>query len=86
MELLDTQDTEFLEEIYQNVMEIEGIENAHDFHMSKSGEDIYLFMDVRVDKKMNVEDAHELTHVISKSIKLKYKSVKNVIVHVEPMY
>ena len=35
---------------------------------------------------MNVENAHELTHVISKNLKLKYKSVKDVIVHVEPMY
>ena len=86
MELLDTQDKDFLNDVYEDVMEIEGIENAHDFHMSKSGEDIYIFMDVRVDKNMNVENAHELTHVISKNLKLKYKSVKDVIVHVEPMY
>lgn len=86
MELLDTQDTEFLDEVYNEVIKTDGVKNAHDFHMSKSGEDIYLFMDIRVEKNASVNEAHELSHLISKNIKLKYTNVKDVIVHVEPMY
>jgi cation diffusion facilitator family transporter len=86
MELLDTQDKEFLDEVYREVIKEFGIENAHDFHMSKSGEDIYLFMDIRVNKKMMVIEAHDLSHKISNKLKLKYKNIKDVIIHVEPMY
>ena len=86
MELLDTQDKEFLEEVYAEVINENGVENAHDFHMSKSGEDIYLFMDIRVDKNMMVIEAHDLSHEISNKLKLKYRNLKDVIIHVEPMY
>ena len=86
LELLDTQDKEFLEEVYNEVIKEKGVENAHDFHMSKSGEDIYLFLDIRVDKNMLVMEAHDLSHEISNKLKLKYRNLKDVIIHVEPMY
>ncbi|MDR2878802.1 MAG: GNAT family N-acetyltransferase [Fusobacteriales bacterium] len=86
LELLDTQDKEFLEKVYNEVIKEKGVENAHDFHMSKSGEDIYLFMDIRVNKDMLVIEAHDLSHEISNKLKLKYKNLKDVIIHVEPVY
>ena len=86
LELLDTQDKEFLEEVYNEVIKEKGVENAHDFHMSKSGEDIYLFLDIRVDKNMLVMEAHDLSHEISNKLKLKYINLKDVIIHVEPVY
>ena len=86
LELLDTQDKEFLEEVYNEVIKEKGVENAHDFHMSKSGENIYLFMDIRVNKNMLVIEAHDLSHEISNKLKLKYKNLKDVIIHVEPVY
>ena len=86
LELLDTQDKEFLEKVYNEVIKENGVENAHDFHMSKSGEDIYLFMDIRVNKDMLVIEAHDLSHEISNKLKLKYKNLKDVIIHVEPVY
>jgi cation diffusion facilitator family transporter len=86
LELLDTQDKEFLEKVYNEVIREKGVENAHDFHMSKSGENIYLFMDIRVNKNMLVIEAHDLSHEISNKLKLKYKNLKDVIIHVEPVY
>ena len=86
LELLDTQDKEFLEKVYNEVIREKGVENAHDFHMSKSGEDIYLFLDIRVDKNMLVMEAHDLSHEISNKLKLKYINLKDVIIHVEPVY
>ena len=86
LELLDTQDKEFLEKVYNEVIREKGVENAHDFHMSKSGENIYLFMDIRVNKDMLVIEAHDLSHEISNKLKLKYKNLKDVIIHVEPVY
>ena len=86
LELLDTQDKDFLEKVYDEVIKEKGVENAHDFHMSKSGENIYLFMDIRVNKNMLVIEAHDLSHEISNKLKLKYKNLKDVIIHVEPVY
>ena len=86
LELLDTQDKEFLEKVYNEVIREKGVENAHDFHMSKSGENIYLFMDIRVNKNMLVIEAHDLSHEISNKLKLKYKNLNDVIIHVEPVY
>ena len=86
LELLDTQDKEFLEKVYNEVIREKGVENAHDFHMSKSGENIYLFMDIRVNKNMLVIEAHDLSHEISNKLKLKYRNLKDVIIHVEPVY
>ncbi|MDO5088488.1 MAG: GNAT family N-acetyltransferase [Leptotrichiaceae bacterium] len=84
--LLDSQDEKLLENIKKDVSEFEEIENAHDFRMTTSGKNIYIFVDVRVNKSMSVHEAHEISNRISKFIKHKYKNVKRVLIHIEPLY
>ncbi len=84
--LLDSQDEELLEKIEEDISEFEGVENTHDFRMTTSGKNIYITADVRVDKNITVNEAHDITNRISKSIKHKYKNIKRVTLHIEPVY
>ena len=86
LKLMDSQDDEINEKIRSEILQFKEIENAHDFRMTTSGKDIYVFADVRMDKNKTIEEAHEVTNRISKKIKHKYKNVKRVLIHIEPMY
>ena len=74
--LLDSQDEELLESVRKDLSEFDEIENAHDFRMTTSGKNIYLFIDVRMNRSLTIDEAHEITNKISKFIKHKYKNIK----------
>ena len=84
--LLDSQDEELLESVRKDLSEFDEIENAHDFRMTTSGKSIYLFIDVRMNKSLTIDEPHEITNKISKFIKHKYKNIKRVLIHAEPVY
>ena len=84
--LMDSQDDELIEKIRSEILQFEEIENAHDFRMTTSGKDIYMFVDVRMDKNKTIEEAHDITNKISKRIKHKYKNIKRLLIHIEPVY
>ena len=84
--LLDSQDEELLESVRKDLSEFDEIENAHDFRMTTSGKNICLFIDVRMNKSITIDEAHEITNKISKFIKHKYKNIKRVLIHAEPVY
>ena len=83
--LLDSQDEKLLESVRKDLSEFDEIENAHDFRMTTSGKNIYLFIDVRMNKSLTIDEAHEITNKISKFIKHKYKNIKRVLIHAEPV-
>ena len=84
--LLDSQNDALIEKIRSEILQFEEIENAHDFRMTTSGKDIYMFVDVRMDKNKTIEEAHDITNKISKKIKYKYKNIKRLLIHIEPVY
>ena len=84
--LLDSQDDALIEKIRSEILQFEEIENAHDFRMTTSGKDIYMFVDVRMDKNKTIKEAHDITNKISKKIKYKYKNIKRLLIHIEPVY
>ena len=84
--LMDSQDDELIEKIRSEILQFEEIENVHDFRMTTSGKDIYMFVDVRMDKNKTIEEAHDITNKISKKIKHKYKNIKRLLIHIEPVY
>ncbi len=84
--LLDSQDKELLEEIREDILKFPEIENAHDFRMTTSGKEVYIFVDVRMNRDETIEEAHEIVNEITKTLKYKYKNVKRILIHVEPMY
>nr|WP_315048823.1 GNAT family N-acetyltransferase [uncultured Leptotrichia sp.] len=84
--LLDSQDEKLLEEIREDILKFSEIENAHDFRMTTSGKEIYIFVDVRMNRNKTIEEAHEIVNEITKTLKYKYKNVKRILIHVEPVY
>ena len=84
--LLDSQDEKLLESVRKDLSEFDEIENAHDFRMTTSGKNIYLFIDVRMNRSLTIDEAHEITNKISKFIKHKYKNIKRVLIHAEHVY
>ena len=84
--LLDSQDKELLEEIREDILKFPEIENAHDFRMTTSGKEVYIFVDVRMNRDKTIEEAHKIVNEITKTLKYKYKNVKRILIHVEPMY
>ena len=84
--LLDSQDKELLEEIREDILKFPEIENAHDFRMTTSGKEVYIFVDVRMNRDKTIEEAHEIVNEITKKLKYKNKNVKRILIHVEPMY
>ena len=84
--LLDSQDKELLEEIREDILKFPEIENAHDFRMTTSGKEVYIFVDVRMNRDKTIEETHEIVNEITKTLKYKYKNVKRILIHVEPMY
>ena len=84
--LMDSQNEELLSKIRDEILEFEEIENAHDFKMTTSGKDIYIFLDARMKKDNTIEEAHEIINTISKKIKYQHPNIKSLFVHIEPMY
>ncbi len=84
--LLDSQNEELLEEVKDDIFSFDEIENAHDFRMTTSGKDVYIFVDVRMDKNITIDKAHEISSKISNFIKHRHKNIKRVLIHIEPMY
>jgi len=39
-----------------------------------------------MNKSITIDEAHEITNKISKFIKHKYKNIKRVLIHAEPVY
>lgn len=82
MILLDSQDEELLEKVKKDISEFNGVENAHDFKMTTSGKSVFITADVRINKNITVDEAHEMMNRISNFIKHKYDYIKSVTLHV----
>ena len=39
-----------------------------------------------MDKNKTIEEVHDITNKISKRIKHKYKNIKRLLIHIEPVY
>jgi cation diffusion facilitator family transporter len=63
---------------------IEGILGCHDIRSRGSVNSAYLDLHVLVDRNMSTENAHRIADSIEETIKEKFPSVADVIVHVEP--
>ncbi|TFH06144.1 MAG: cation transporter [Methanosarcina sp.] len=72
------------EEICNLVMGIEGVLGCHKIRTRGGMGDIWIDMHVLVRPDMPLEDAHLIAHRVSKMLKVEYKDVSDVVVHLEP--
>ena len=71
-------------EICQMVMGIEGVQGCHKIRTRGSMGDIKVDMHLLLQSDMPLEDAHRVSHRVSKKLKEEYKDISDVVVHLEP--
>jgi cation diffusion facilitator family transporter len=71
-------------EICQLVMGVEGVQGCHKIRTRGSMGDIKVDMHLLLQSDMPLEDAHLVSHKVSKKLKEEYKDISDVVVHLEP--
>jgi len=72
------------QEICELVMGVEGVQGCHKIRTRGSMGDIRVDMHLLVRSDMPLEDAHLVSHKVSKKLKGEYKDISDVVVHLEP--
>lgn len=76
------------EEIYRKIVDqvncVDGASNPHRIRVRKMAHLYLIALDIEVDGKMSLEEAHELSAEVEKNIKQNIQNVYDVLVHVEP--
>jgi cation diffusion facilitator family transporter len=71
-------------EICELVMGIDGVKGCHKIRTRGSMGDIKVDMHLLVQSDMPLQDAHLISHRVSKKLKGEYKDISDVVVHLEP--
>ena len=71
-------------EICELVMKIDKVKGCHRIRTRGSMGDIKVDMHLLVQSDMSLEDAHILSHRVSKKLREEYKDISDVVVHLEP--
>lgn len=66
------------------VKEMPGVKSVHKIRTRGRKDDIHVDLHVIIDAKMQVKDAHELSHKIESGLKKKMPGITDVAVHIEP--
>lgn len=86
-QLLDrTPSKEYFEKVRQAAMRVEGVLGTEKVRMQLFGPDAHVDIDVEVNPKLVVEEAHLITQKVRVEIQKELPQVQDVIVHVEPYY
>ncbi|WP_440954346.1 cation diffusion facilitator family transporter [Methanosarcina sp. Mfa9] len=72
------------DEICDVVMGVEGVLDCHKIRTRGSMGDIRIDMHLLVRPDMPIEEAHLISHSVSKLLKAEYEGVSDVVVHIEP--
>jgi cation diffusion facilitator family transporter len=71
-------------EICELVMKIDKVNGCHKIRTRGSIGDIKVDMHLLVQSGMSIEDAHILSHRVSKKLREEYRDISDVVVHLEP--
>jgi cation diffusion facilitator family transporter len=76
------------EEIYRKIVDqanrVDGASNPHRIRVRKMAHLYLIALDIEVDGKIPLEEAHELSAEVEKNIRQNIQNVYDVLVHVEP--
>lgn len=84
--LLEKQDENLIRKVKTIIMRNEDVFFCHDLYMIRSGKNIYMYADIRINKDYSLEKAHEIAEEVSRDVKNNFKSIKNISFHMEPIY
>ena len=86
-QLIDTTpDKVYFEMVKEAALKVDGVFDTEKIRIQLYGPDAHVNIDIEVDPKMNVEEAHEITQRVRAEIQKSWPAVRDVIVHVEPYY
>jgi cation diffusion facilitator family transporter len=71
-------------EICDLVMKVEGVKGCHKIRTRGSMGDIKVDMHLLVQPDTSLEDAHLISHKVSKKLKSEYQDISDVVIHIEP--
>jgi len=71
------------QQIINMLLGIKDLTEIHDVKLRTSGPDTFVEVNIHVDSKLNIEDAHNISHLVEETIKAKIRRCK-VHIHIEP--
>ncbi|VWL85113.1 cation diffusion facilitator family transporter [Oceanivirga miroungae] len=84
--LLEKQDEKLIRKVRTIIMRNKDVFFCHDLYMIRSGKSIYMYADIRINKDYSLEKAHEIAEEVSIDVKNRFKNIKNISFHMEPIY
>uniref|UniRef100_UPI0001BE63A5 Putative uncharacterized protein n=1 Tax=Thermotoga maritima TaxID=2336 RepID=UPI0001BE63A5 len=73
------------DDIFAVLERFPNVHNPHRVRIRRVGTKYFIEMDIEVDGKMSVKDAHELTVKIRKEMLKRRDDIEDVTIHVEPL-
>jgi len=64
---------------------IDGVSNPHRIRVRKMAHQYLVALDIEIDGNTTLNEAHKLSHLVEKKIKMKLPNVYDVLVHTEPV-
>lgn len=85
VELMDgVQDTSVYKKIFEAIEKVPGAHNPHRVRSRQMANMYMITLDIEVDGKISVDEAHEIAHSVEQSIKESVENVYDIVVHIEP--
>jgi cation diffusion facilitator family transporter len=86
IDLMDGIDnTEVYDRLFESVHSVEGAYNPHRVRARKIGHYYMINLDIEVDPKLSVKEAHDIAKNVENSIKSRLRNIYDVMVHIEPL-
>lgn len=85
-ELMDgMEDREIYKTIIQIVKQVDGASNPHRIRVRKMSHLVLIALDVEIDGKLSLEEAHQIGAKVEEGLKQNIPNVYDVLVHIEPI-
>lgn len=77
---------EYFERVKASSLKVNGVLGTEKIRIQHYGPDAQVDIDIEVDPRMSVEEAHTISQLVRSQIQLDWPMVRDVIVHIEPYY
>lgn len=86
-QLIDTiPEKKFFTKVKNAALKAKGVKATEKIRIQQYGPDAHVDIDIEVDPKLTVEEAHRISQRVRLEIQKEWPSVQDVIVHIEPYY
>jgi divalent metal cation (Fe/Co/Zn/Cd) transporter len=85
-ELMDGVDDPMVyHKIFEAVAEVKGVSNPHRVRSRQISHMHMIQIDIEVDGRMTLEEAHSLSHLVEEKIRDKVENIYDIVIHIEPL-